>query len=115
MDFVSNAFGEHKELIASVRIIKPGKQVPNDLQSHFAAHPQLSSEVVAIVEFENPNVVGTVMQLNFDGDPVYKGLVVQLLELGPKQRTKKLKQLEPSGEVASSDDDIPTTVSHKKK
>lgn len=116
MDFVSNAFGEHKELIASVRIIKPGKQIPNDLQSHFSAHPEISSEVVAIVEFENPNIVPTVMQLNFDGDPIYNGLVVQLLELGAKQRNKKLKQLESSGEVASSDDDTAiSTSSHKKK
>ena len=94
MNFITDAFPKHKDDVVSVRIVKPGKKFPNDLQSHFSRHPELREEVVAVVEFENPDVAGEAMKSTFGG--VYKGLEVRLLELGPKQIKRK-----ENGETAS--------------
>jgi len=83
MNFVTEAFENHKDDVVSVRIIKPGKKFPNDLQSHFSRHPELRDEIVAVVEFENPDVANEAIKTTFSNK--YNGLSAKLLELGPKQ------------------------------
>jgi len=95
MDYIAAAFGsEHKDKIASVRIVKQGKKYPHDLQSHFARHPELADEIAAVVEFEDAITVTQVLKIDFESHQVYKGLVVCLLEMGPKQGRKKKKNPE---------------------
>lgn len=95
MDYIAAAFGEdHKEKIASVRIVKQGKKYPHDLQSHFARHPELADQISAVVEFEDVTTVTQILKIDFENHPVYKGLVVSLLEMGPKQGRKKKKNPE---------------------
>lgn len=86
MNFIAEAFTDHKDEVVSVRIIKAGKKFPNDLQSHFSRHPELRNEVVAVVEFENPDVANEAIKTRFSNE--YEGLVAKLLELGPKQAKK---------------------------
>lgn len=86
MNFIAEAFTNHKDDVVSVRIIKSGKKFPNDLQSHFSRHPELRNEVVAVVEFENPDVANEAIKTTFSNE--YEGLVAKLLELGPKQAKK---------------------------
>lgn len=94
MNFITDAFPNYKDDVVSVRIVKPGKKFPNDLQSHFSRHPELRDEIVAVVEFENPDVATEAAKVTFDGN--HKGMVVRLLELGPKQIKRK-----ENGETAS--------------
>ena len=91
MDFVSDAFPD-KELLVSIRIIRSGKKVPNDLQAHFAHHPELANENVAVVEFETPELASQNSLIDFSGSEKYKDMKIALLELGPKQGTKRIKR-----------------------
>jgi len=86
MNYVTEAFENHKNDVVSVRIIKPGKKFPNDLQSHFSRHPELREETVAVVEFENPDIANEAIKTIFSNK--YQGLQAKLLELGPKQAKK---------------------------
>jgi len=97
MDYVIAAFPGHRDDVISVRIVKPGKKFPNDLQSHFSRHVDLKNQIVAVVEFDSPEnaaaAIKTVDRTN------YAGMDVKLLELGPKQA----KRMSNSGESANSD------------
>ena len=86
MNYITEAFEEHKDDVVSVRIIKPGKKFPNDLQSHFSRHPELRDETVAVVEFESPDHANEAIKTSFSNK--YLGLESRLLELGPKQAKK---------------------------
>lgn len=86
MNYINEAFEGHKDDVVSVRIIKPGKKFPNDLQSHFSRHPELREETVAVVEFENPDIANEAIKTKFSNK--YQGLQAKLLELGPKQAKK---------------------------
>lgn len=86
MNYITEAFENHKNDVVSVRIIKPGKKFPNDLQSHFSRHPEIREETVAVVEFENPDIANEAIKTTFSNR--YQGLQAKLLELGPKQAKK---------------------------
>jgi len=92
MDFVTDAFPVHKEDIVSIRIVKPGKKFPNDLQSHFFRNPELADEIVAVVEFDNAEAAAEALKTKFEENAVYKGMKVELLKVGPKQANKKSKE-----------------------
>lgn len=111
MNFVTEAFGNHKDEVVSVRIIKPGKKFPNDLQSHFSRHPELRDETVAVVEFENPDVANEAIKTAFAGK--YEGLMAKLLELGPKQ-AKRINSANNS-DAADSDSAVERSSSNKAK
>jgi len=97
MDYVIAAFPDHKDDVISVRVVKPGKKFPNDLQSHFSRHPELKNQIVAVVEFDSPeNAAAAIKHVDKDG---YNGVDVKLLELGPKQA----KRMSTNSESAASD------------
>jgi la-related protein 6 len=100
MDYVIAAFPGHKDDVISVRVVKPGKKFPNDLQSHFSRHPELKDQIVAVVEFDSPESAAAAIK-NVDKDS-YKGMDVKLLELGPKQA----KRMSNNSESAASDTPI---------
>jgi len=83
MDYVIAAFPGHKDDVISVRVVKPGKKFPNDLQSHFSRNPELKDQIVAVVEFDSPESAAAAIK-NVDKEN-YAGMDVKLLELGPKQ------------------------------
>jgi len=83
MDYVIAAFPGHRDDVISVRIVKPGKKFPNDLQSHFSRHVELKNQIVAVVEFDSPeNAAAAIKSVDKTN---YSGMDVKLLELGPKQ------------------------------
>lgn len=111
MNQITESFYNNKDDIVSVRIVKPGKKFPNDLQSHFSKNPKLREEIVAIVEFENPDTANEAVKTDFKGES--KGMMASLLQLGPKQSKKK-----ENGETASDtpvDSDTGADQSSKKK
>ena len=103
MNYINEAFEEHKNDVVSVRIIKPGKKFPNDLQSHFSRHPELRDETVAVVEFESPDHANEAIKTSFSNK--YMGLEARLLELGPKQ-AKKINSANNSDAGGDSDSSI---------
>ena len=103
MNYITEAFEEHKDDVVSVRIIKPGKKYPNDLQSHFSRHPELRDETVAVVEFESPDHANEAIKTSFSNK--YQGLQSRLLELGPKQ-AKKINSANNSDAGGDSDSAI---------
>jgi len=115
MDYVIAVFPGHKDDVISVRVVKPGKKFPNDLQSHFSRHPDLKSQIVAVVEFDAPeNAASAIKDIDTTN---YPGIDVKLLELGPKQA----KRMGSGGESpAASDtpvesDPVPMSRKAKKK
>jgi la-related protein 6 len=100
MDYVIAAFPGHKDDVISVRVVKPGKKFPNDLQSHFSRHPELKDQIVAVVEFDSPeNAASAIKNI---AKEKYQGVDVKLLELGPKQA----KRMSNNSESAASDTPI---------
>jgi len=109
MDYVIAAFPGHKDDVISVRVVKPGKKFPNDLQSHFSRHPELKDQIVAVVEFDSPENAAAAIK-NVDKDK-YNGMDVKLLELGPKQA----KRMSGNSESAASDTPIDSDSGGPKK
>uniref|UniRef100_T2M6G4 La-related protein 6 n=1 Tax=Hydra vulgaris TaxID=6087 RepID=T2M6G4_HYDVU len=107
VDFIKNAFILMKNDILSVKIIKPCKSFPNDLQSHYSKHPELKEKLVALVEFKNTDSAKEASKTQFT--EAYTGLKVSFLELGPKQ----LRNIA-SGET-HSDADSDKSCGKKKK
>jgi len=97
MDYVIAAFPGNKDDVISVRVVKPGKKFPNDLQSHFSRHPELKDQIVAVVEFDTPENAAAAIK-NVDKEN-YGGMDVKLLELGPKQA----KRMSGCGDSGASD------------
>jgi len=109
MDYVIAAFPGFKDEVISVRVVKPGKKFPNDLQSHFSRHPELKDQIVAVVEFDSPESAAAAIK-NVDKER-YEGMDVKLLELGPKQA----KRLSVNGESGLSDNPIDSDSGATKK
>lgn len=95
MDYVIAAFPGHKDDVISVRVVKPGKKFPNELQSHFSRNPELKDQIVAIVEFDTPeNAAAAFKEVDKGGK--YVDMDVKLLELGPKQAKRMSNSSNPS-------------------
>lgn len=112
MDYVIAAFPGHKDDVISVRIVKPGKKFPNDLQSHFSRHVELKNQIVAVVEFDSPeNAAAAIKSVDRTN---YQGMDVKLLELGPKQ-AKRMSNSESATSDTPTESDTGTGRRAKKK
>jgi la-related protein 6 len=112
MDYVIAAFPGHNEDVISVRIVKPGKKFPNDLQSHFSRHVELKNQIVAVVEFDSPeNAAAAIKSVDREN---YQGMDVKLLELGPKQ-AKRMSNSESATSDTQNESDTGTGRRAKKK
>jgi len=112
MDYVIAAFPGHKDDVISVRIIKPGKKFPNDLQSHFSRHVELKDRIVAVVEFDSPENAAVAIK---KVDKVnYPGIDIKLLELGPKQ-AKRMSHTDSCASDTPADSDTTAGTGRKAK
>ena len=103
MEILSEMFHDSGE-ISGVRIVRPGKKYPADLQSHFAHHPDLINETVAVVEFETADMAAEVMKKGLSDK--YKESKLDLLHLGAKQLAKRTRQLSGGSETRSGSEDV---------
>ena len=83
---VSENFTKCGEIVL-IRILRPGKPVPVDLKVHFGRHPELETEVCAVVEFETMAAAARACgELTKEG-----GMKVVELGFQPGKKEKKLK------------------------
>ena len=80
--------------IALVRILRPGKPLPQDVKKHLMKHPELGNTVCAVIEFEQHQSAKAACEAMNDGDDWRKGLRVVLLaptkkDKGPVPTEKK--------------------------
>ena len=83
--------------IALVRILRPGKPLPQDVKKHLTKHPELGNTVCAVVEFEQHQSAKMACEAMTDGDDWRKGLRVVLLaptkkDKGPVLNDKKTEK-----------------------
>ena len=103
MDFLSELFKDKGE-IAGVRIVRPGKKCPADLQSHFAHNPDLANETVAVVEFETAEMASNVVKLGLADK--FKDIDLSPLHLGVKQLARRTKQLSGGSDNKSESEEV---------
>ena len=72
--------------IALIRILRPGKVVPQDVKKHLNRHPEIGTTVCAVVEFEDHQAAKKACEVLTDKDDWRKGMRVVLLS------TKKEKE-----------------------
>lgn len=82
-------FGE----IELIRILRPGKQVPQDVKKHLAKHPDLANTICAVIEYEKHESAKVACEQMNDGsgDPK-KGVKVILLAAPKKEQKKNNKE-----------------------
>ena len=83
--------------IALVRILRPGKPLPQDVKKHLMKHPELGNTVCAVIEFEQHQSAKAACEAMTDGDDWRKGLRVVLLaptkkDKGPVPTDKKTEK-----------------------
>eukprot|EP00794_Sanderia_malayensis_P009767 gene9767-10766_t len=108
MDFFSEMFANSGQ-IEGVRIIRPGKKPPSDLQSHFAHNPCLCNETVAVMEFETAELAAEVVKNGLPSSEEKNSEVkLSLLHLSAKQMSKRTRHISGGdvGEARSGSEDV---------
>ncbi|XP_067275267.1 la-related protein 6a [Pseudorasbora parva] len=93
MELLLKAFGNYGP-IASVRVLKPGKDLPADLKKLSGRYSQLGTEECAIVEFEEVEAAMKAHEA-FDGETSLK--VVLIGTKPPKKKVQKERQRDEGG------------------
>uniref|UniRef100_A0A3B1J7G6 La ribonucleoprotein 6, translational regulator a n=1 Tax=Astyanax mexicanus TaxID=7994 RepID=A0A3B1J7G6_ASTMX len=92
MELLLKAFGVYGP-IASVRVLKPGKDLPADLKKLSGRYSQLGSEECAIVEFEEVEAAVRAHEAYLDGNGDGKGLLgLKMVLIGTKPPKKKVQK-----------------------
>lgn len=87
MESVSEMFSKCGE-IELIRIVRPGKTIPDDLRSYFSKHPELETETSAVVAFET---MAAAARACSDMSKEGGMKVVELGKQGPKKEKSKSK------------------------
>ncbi|KAI4885220.1 hypothetical protein NFI96_016210 [Prochilodus magdalenae] len=92
MELLLKAFGIYGP-IASVRVLKPGKDLPADLKKLSGRYSQLGSEECAIVEFEEVEAAVRAHEAYLSGNGDGKGLLgLKVVLIGTKPPKKKVQK-----------------------
>jgi la-related protein 6 len=67
--------------IALIRILRPGKTIPNDVKKHINKHPEIGTTVCAVVEFESHESARKACQTMTNKDDWRGGMRVVLLAM----------------------------------
>lgn len=89
--------------VALIRILRPGKPVPQDVKKHSMKHPEIGSTICAVVEFETHESAKMACDLMNDTDNWRKGMRVVLLASANKHK-KKDKSESLNGTPGSDED-----------
>ncbi|XP_026876319.2 LOW QUALITY PROTEIN: la-related protein 6a [Electrophorus electricus] len=99
MELLLKAFGAYGP-IASVRVLKPGKDLPPDLKKLSARYSQLGTEECAIVEFEEVEAAVRAHEAYLGGDGDGRGLLgLKVVLIGTKPPKKKAPKERPREEA----------------
>ena len=80
--------------IALVRILKPGKAIPQDVKRYMNKHPEIGTTMCAVVEFETHEAAKKAVDNMTNTEDWRKGMRVVLLAVAKKDKTKEKKQKE---------------------
>ncbi len=105
MDFLSDMFSKNAQ-IEGVRIIRPGKKAPSDLQSHFAHNPELVNETIAVVEFETAELAEEISLKGLPPSEKFGEPKLSLLHLSAKQISKRTRHISGGSEPRSGSEDV---------
>lgn len=83
---------KHCGEIALIRILRPGKPLPNDVRKHMETHFEAQDKLCALVEFEQAHAATKAVKTMRGQDNWRSGLHVSILQEGNKKDKKKDKQ-----------------------
>lgn len=112
MDCLSDMFSNSGQ-IEGVRIVRPGKKFPSDLQSHFAHNPDLVKETVAVVEFESAQMAADIVEKGLPHSEKYGEAKLSLLHLSAKQLAKRTRYV--SGEGGTENEEMSSAKEEEQK
>ncbi|XP_041648424.1 la-related protein 6a [Cheilinus undulatus] len=98
MKLLLKAFGTYGA-IASVRVLKPGKDLPADLKRLSSRYTQLGTEECAIVEFEEVEAAVKANEAVGNEDGAASSLGLKVVLIGTKPPKKKVPKERPREEV----------------
>ncbi len=78
--------------IVLIRILRPGKPVPQDVKKHLNKHPEIGQTVCAVVEFEHHESAKKASEEMTNKDDWRKGLHVMILAQAKKDKSGKEKK-----------------------
>lgn len=105
MDAISSVFSDCGEIVM-LQIYKPGKSVPSDLKKYLTNHPELSSKICAVVEFEKHAHAVKAVAMSVDNDDWSHGLKVVMLSASKSK---------PGGDDSESESEVKQKKRNKKK
>lgn len=79
--------------IALIRVLRPGKPVPQDVKKHINRHPEIGTTVCAVIEFDDHEAAKKACELT-DRDDWRKGMRVVLLASKKSKEKEKAKKKE---------------------
>ena len=97
--------------IALIRVLRPGKSVPQDVKKHINKHPEIGTTVCAVVEFETHEAAKKSCETMTNTDDWRKGLRVVILSSkqvkkeNKKDKKKDRKSGQGGGDAQSSKSD----------
>ena len=97
--------------VSLIRILRPGKTVPQDVKKHAAKHPEIGTTTCAVVEFEKHDSAQAACEQMTDTDNWRKGMRVVILA-APKKKDKKKDK---DGDDSGRDDDDEDPNKKKKR
>ncbi|XP_064608706.1 la-related protein 6-like [Liolophura sinensis] len=71
--------------VALIRIIRPGKSIPQDVKKYSSKHPEIGTTICAVVEFEKHESAKKACELMTNSDDWRKGMRVVLLAVNKKK------------------------------
>lgn len=83
--------------VTLIRILRPGKSVPQDVKKHATKHPEIGTTTCAVVEFEKHEAAKTACETMNDSEDWRQGMRVVLLAAQKKKENKKKDKDDDSG------------------
>lgn len=101
--------------VALIRILKPGKPVPQDVKKHSSKHPEIGTTVCAVVEFEKHDAAQKAAETMNNEQNWRTGLRVVVLAEPKKKAEKEKKEDKSNGADVKNDGDDHDKDSEKKR
>lgn len=95
--------------VSLIRILRPGKTIPQDVKKYTVKHPEIGTTVCCVVEFENHESAKLACDTMTNTEDWRKGMRVMLL--APQKKKDRKKDKEGNGENEGEDGD----ENHEKK
>lgn len=98
--------------VSLIRILRPGKSVPQDVKKHATKHPEIGTTTCAVVEFEKHEAAQKSCETMNDAEDWRQGMRVVLLAAQKKKENKKKDR---EGDDSGKEDDSEGQDKKKKR